>query len=178
MNKKEKSIFITVCAIVCVLSIVVLLISSCSHTATNVDTIKDYGTAYRVVDVVSGGKSIWKFKGTIKVEVDGETTIVTTKDNKKHIFINADVIIRESTKETESGKSTKDASKAETSKAETSKAKTSKPETSKVETSNSETSKVETSKSHTSRIETSKNEVSTVEQSSNVSGASGITSRT
>ena len=173
MNKKEKSIFITVCAIVCVLSIVVLLISSCSHTATNVDTIKDYGTAYRVVDVVSGGKSIWKFKGTIKVEVDGETTIVTTKDNKKHIFINADVIIRESTKEAESGKSTKDASKAETSKA-----KTSKPETSKVETSNSETSKVETSKSHTSRIETSKNEVSTVEQSSNVSRASGATSRT
>lgn len=134
------------------------LMSSCSNKENNesttqivTSTVKDYGTEYRYVNVLSNGKSIWQLKGTLGVVVDNDTVIITTTTGKKHIFVNADVIIRQIDKN--------EASKSETS--------------NKEESSKVEESKVEESKKHeeSSRL-TSESSISKTSYVSNVSQAS------
>lgn len=134
------------------------LMSSCSNKENNesntqivTSTVKDYGTEYRYINVLSNGKSVWQLKGTLGVVVDNDTVIITTTTGKKHIFVNADVIIRQIDKN--------EASKSETS--------------NKEESSKVEESKVEGSKKHeeSSRL-TSESSISKTSYASNVSQAS------
>lgn len=150
--KKNNSgeIYIIIVAILfSLLMFSLFIMSSCSNKENNnatptqivTSTAKDYGTEYRYVNVLSNGKSIWQLKGTIGVVVDGDTVVITTSTGKQHIFVNADVIIKQ-------------IDKNETSKSETSK----KEESSKVEESkvNEESSRLtsESSISQTSNVST------------------------
>ena len=83
--------FITLAVIICVAVIIVSF-----NRGTQVESrVSDFGTAYRYVEVHSDNKTVWKFRGTLNVMVDGNTTIIRTKTGKEHIFVNADVLIKQ-----------------------------------------------------------------------------------
>ena len=147
-NNSGEVYIIIVAILFSLLMFSLFIMSSCSNKENNAtptqivtSTAKDYGTEYRYVNVISNGKSIWQLKGTIGVVVDGDTVVITTSTGKQHIFVNADVIIKQ-------------IDKNETSKSETSK----KEESSKVEESkvNEESSRLtsESSISQTSNAST------------------------
>lgn len=106
---------------------VTILIISCSNSSNSSNSsnevitngVKEYGVAYRYVNVLSGGKSVWEFKGTVDVKVDGDTVIIKANSGKEHIFVNADVVIRQidkNNKDSSEGKISKDSKNYKNSK--------------------------------------------------------------
>lgn len=91
-NKVILITFIVLSVVICF----IVLFSSCSkNEVQSKNESIDYGSAYRYVEVHSGGKTVWKFKGTVNVVVNGDTTVIKTKAGKEHIFVNADVLIKQ-----------------------------------------------------------------------------------
>ena len=108
MNKSSKwfSVIVSVCFVACF-----MLFCSCSSRGVETQAdevqdrvqveettqaeVKDWGTEYRYVEVYSNGKNVLKLRGTLGVKTCGNVTVIKNKNGKEHLFINADVIIRQ-----------------------------------------------------------------------------------
>lgn len=155
-DKDNRLIAICFIALAVIICLTVIIVSF--NKGTQVESrVADFGTAYRYVEVHSDNKTVWKFRGTLNVMIDGNTTIIRTKTGKEHIFVNADVLIKQIDKgnDSDSQMSDSDTVSQESKRSSTETSSRIETEVSKTEASKTEVSKTEASKTEVSKVESS-----------------------